>query len=378
MGHAGYALDHDPGVHIHRVPDEFPTIQAAIDHAIDGDTVLVADGIYTGDGNRDIDYRGKAIVVMSESGPDDTVIDCQATGRGFWFHSGEGPDSRLRGFTIVNGYFYPWQQNGGGILCDSGSSPTITRCIISGNTASSAGGIACHSSSPVIANCTVSGNRAHFEGGGIYLESSSPVIKNCTISKNDTGGPWGDGRGGGIYCALSDPLVVNCTFTGNRAGTDAGGGIYCESSDPLVVNCILWADDPQEVSFSSGSPTITYSDIQGDWPGEGNIDADPLFTDPQHDYTLQAGSPCIDTGDPSYPPPSGGGGRIDMGADEFAYTGDIDFDGFVGLADFASIAARWQETNCGICTRADLNGDGNVLLDDLFILLQNWLAGTVP
>jgi hypothetical protein len=93
-----------------RVPADQPTIQAGIDAAAEGDTVLVADGTYTGDGNRDIDFTGKAIVVKSENGPENCVIDCQGSvddpHRGFIFQNGEVHTSILQGFTITNGHVY--------------------------------------------------------------------------------------------------------------------------------------------------------------------------------------------------------------------------------------------------------------------------------
>ena len=95
---------------------DYATIQAAIDAAAAGDEVVLEEGTYTGWGNRDIDYKGKAITVRSVE-PNDaniveaTVIDCQGTGsdphRGFVFDSGEGADSVLSGVTIINGYIYP-------------------------------------------------------------------------------------------------------------------------------------------------------------------------------------------------------------------------------------------------------------------------------
>jgi hypothetical protein len=117
--------------HIIHVPGDSTTIQGGINGAVDGDTVLVADGTYTGDGNRDIDFSGKAIVVMSENGPEVTIIDCEGAGRGFYFHNGEDSTSVLQGFKIKNGY----DDYGGGIRCDS-SSPMIIKCTFSANEAS--------------------------------------------------------------------------------------------------------------------------------------------------------------------------------------------------------------------------------------------------
>jgi hypothetical protein len=87
---------------------DFPTIQVAIDAAGNGDTILLADGVFTGDGNRDIEYRGKVITVRSQSGnPEECIIDCGGTAeefhRGFYFMSFETPDATLEGVTIRNG-----------------------------------------------------------------------------------------------------------------------------------------------------------------------------------------------------------------------------------------------------------------------------------
>jgi hypothetical protein len=76
--------------------------------------------------------------------------------------------------------------------------------------------------------------------------------------------------------------------------------MYNRGSDPIITNCILWGDLPDEIYNSDSNPIVTYSDVEGGYPGEGNIDADPHFmTFHGFDYILDVGSPCIDTGAPT-------------------------------------------------------------------------------
>ncbi len=309
------------------VPSQCPTIQEAIDNSWDGGTVWVADGRYTGSGNRDIDFKGRSITVRGENGPENCIIDCNGTEaeshRGFYFHSGEDADSVLAGFTITNGYVSgSWYVGiGGAILCEYNSSPTITNCIVSGNSAGwDGGGINNLSSSPTITNCTFTGNSAvGNDGGGINNESSSPTITNCTFSGNSAY-DWGgairnilycrptitnctfrgnsaDDGGAMFYFYESKPTITNCTFAGNSARN--GNALACDSlgsqNNIQMANCILW-DGGDEIWNNNGSAiTITYSDVQGGWSGAGNIDADPMFDD--YLGRLSAGSPCIDAGD---------------------------------------------------------------------------------
>jgi parallel beta-helix repeat protein len=223
----------------YRVPGVYPTIQAAIDDALDEDTIWIADGQYSGEGNIDIDFRGKAITVKSENGPENCIIDCQLIGRGFDFHNGEGEQSVLDGVTITNGTAGRF---GGGIRCTA-SSPKIINCIFTGNTAGEYGGGICnsYSSSPIIADCTFSGNTAESKvsglgnGGGLCnLVNSSPILTNCSFSEN-----FANYGGGGAYnCENSNPTLNMCTFTANT--TRHGGGVYnCYDSMPSLTNCIL-------------------------------------------------------------------------------------------------------------------------------------------
>ena len=221
------------------IPDDFLSIQEGIDEAVNSDTVLVAPGTYRGEGNRDIDFLGKAIVVMSEDGPEATVIDSEGSDtdlhRGFTFHNLETLESRLDGFTIQGGYV----KQGGGIYCHN-ASPTIFNCIVRFNRADplgwmengEGGGIYCYSSLPVIDNCTISNNIAQGQGitytygGGIFCLHSSPFIKECIIIENESGD-----FGGGIDCGDdSNPTIVTCIIDKNM--TDYGGGINSSFSSP--------------------------------------------------------------------------------------------------------------------------------------------------
>ncbi|MDD5064685.1 MAG: hypothetical protein PHQ35_08025 [Phycisphaerae bacterium] len=240
------------------VPSVYSTIQEAINACSNGDVVIIAPGTYTGAGNRDIDFLGKAITVRSID-PNDpdvvaaTVIDCEGTigHRGFYFHSGEDGDSVVSGLTIKRGKIRGSPGTGGGIYC-SGSSPTIKNCIITNNTAIGSGG---------------SGDGSDGEGGGVYCTSDSHMtLINCDISDNTatgeagedkicgmsgcegTLGEGGDGYGGGILISWDSSMtIVDCEITGNSAnggpggtfydlgeivggdngGTANGGGIYC-------------------------------------------------------------------------------------------------------------------------------------------------------
>jgi hypothetical protein len=235
---------------------DFPTIQEAINWVAAGDTILLADGVFTGEGNRDIDYLGKAIVVRSQSGnPEACVIDCQHAGRGFIFQSNEGTASVLQGVTITNGNTSGF---GAGIACREGTSPRITDCIISGNSTDGVGGgVSCFYSSSVIVNeCVLSHNTAGVQGGGLYAWRTSAQVTACTFADNYAG------IGGGGICLRSsqDATVTGCTFSGNAAGT-WGGGVSVITSSPAFTNCVLLENSSGEygggVHCAGSWPTFT-------------------------------------------------------------------------------------------------------------------------
>lgn len=250
------------------VPEDQPTIQAGIDIARDGDTVLVADGIYEGKGNVNVDFRGKQITVRSIGGAEKTIIDCgevQDT-RGFLFNSGETNATILDGFTIKNGV----HKEGAGLFINN-ASPTIRNCIItdnrsgdSANYSGKGGGIYCLDSNAFIEGCTITRNfvGSRFGGGGVHLYSeidfskprSKPILLNCTISEN---------TGHGVYS--EDYVIVEvrgCTVSKNSMRGIVCVGNYSRTAN-LITNSRIEQNMDGGVSVSTESElNITESVIR--------------------------------------------------------------------------------------------------------------------
>ena len=476
------------------VPDHFPSIQAAIDAAADGDEILVAPGIYF----EKIDFIGKAITLKSTHGPEQTTID--ATGlddSAVKCTSGETPNTILQGFTITGGtgtfilnpnapLASPDPSPVGGGMLNRSSSPTINHCMFIENTAEIGSGMFnMDNADPLITNCTFAENT---DGGGIFSWiDSDPTIANCTFQNNigrgliyqegssamvtdskfigNIGGGFGAGAdnvlvsncrfvensaevggaissgggktiitncvfegntaemGGAVSNRVGDILIVECTFKSNdsqffggaiavwspSAGilpqavianslfaqntANLGGGIYTFAAQLMVTNCtfvrnsgnqygamvlslslanvsncIIWENGNEPIW--SYPDSVTFCNVQGGYPGTGNINADPLFLDPDNgDFRLAPGSPCIDAGDndtvpiditsdlagnPRFidniitpdtgNPGSAGPPIVDMGAHEAPATvpADIDLDGDVDGNDFAFFAACYN------------------------------------
>jgi len=321
------------------------TIQGGIDAASDWWLVLVADGTYTGAGNKNIDFGGKKIYLKGvdhNNAGQRPVIDCQSSGRAFYFHLGETEDSVLDNFTIKNGSILA----GGAIWCKNSSSPTITNCTFSNNSANDWGGaIFCwHCSSPTITNCTFIGNSAKWGGAIGCLTFNWPTITNCIFIDNSAADD-----GGAIDCVDSGPNIINCTFSGNSAKGN-GGAIYCGSSSgpgsgssPTLDNCVFWGNSAGNganeicICDSGSSCTLNYCCVDNTGYGgqTGNITEnncihqEPQFVDPANgDYHLKDTSPCIDAGDNSSVPSSvttdlDGNQRIADGDNDGTATVDI-------------------------------------------------------
>ncbi|MHC4691269.1 MAG: choice-of-anchor Q domain-containing protein [Planctomycetota bacterium] len=217
---------------------------------------------------------------------------------------------------------------------------TLTNCIFSENSASKYAGIFNANSNLTMTNCSFIGNTAERHSGGMYNLGSTLILSQCLFSGNSSSGSCGAILTRGSYHRQSHITLTNCTFFGN-SGIDGNSLVFdshssCPPSIVQLTNCILWDGENPIWNNDASKISITYSNVQCGWPGEGNIDADPCFVElgfwdadsvwVEGDYHLLPDSSCIDAGDPNYIAgpnetdldgrPRIIGGRIDMGAYE--------------------------------------------------------------
>jgi hypothetical protein len=314
---------------------------------------------------------------------DPTITDCvfsENHGNGAPMGQGGGGVHNARGsLTLRRCWFGGNTSVGGGAgLYNNNASPTVIDTTFDGNRVTGGGettgggGIRNHSSDATIINCTFTGNSARY-GGGISNTGSSPTVVNCIFTRNEA-----NGRGGGFGSWTGNPTVINCTFVENSAGGVSGGLGDAGGSRTTVSNCIFWGNTANSSTQIGGGSVVTYSCVQGGMSGEGNIDVDPRFADPQNgDFRLksQAGrwdplseswaqddvtSPCIDAGDPMSP----------IGLEPFPNGGFINMGAYGGATEAGK--SYFGEPICGSIVAGDLNGDCQVDRADLEIMALHW------
>jgi len=275
----------------------------------------------------------------------------------------------LKGCTIIGNYS---GSDGGAVFAYVGSVRLID-CFLSKNSGNAGGALFLHKTDAVLENCIFNANCYSWSGGALFSSYCTTALTDCIFTGNSAwsggalcssncttavtdciftgnsafGMPVLDrpGLGGAIISGYGSLSVENCTFAGNFADT---GGAICNRKDGMcnLKNCILSENRPNHIANEEGLALVmTYSNVQGGWSGEGNIDADPCLADPGHwdpngtagdanddfwvegDYHLLASSPCINAGDPNFVAGANDVdmdgearvmlGRVDMGADEF-------------------------------------------------------------
>ncbi|MFH1690785.1 MAG: right-handed parallel beta-helix repeat-containing protein [Candidatus Eisenbacteria bacterium] len=303
---------------------DFPTIQAAVNAAVDDDIIELIDGTYTGDGNRDIQVPSRPIAIRSQSNSyERCIIDCEGSARaehrGFHFQTNVGTGNpMLRGIGIINGYTTMsgggiWVEGaspeirtcavemctaagsgirGGGIYVSDGADPDFYFCVVSQNSADDGGGVAIVNSGCLFWDSEIGDNTATNTGGGVYIQSTesitfsySDIVSNTSpraggvrmlgsstsffndnISRNEAT----SGHSGGVW--LQDGHLGTCTIVENSA-TEGGGGVHCEDGSGSIDRSIIaFTEGGYGVAATSGNaPTLTCCDVFGN--AGGNYDS---------------------------------------------------------------------------------------------------------
>lgn len=343
------------------VPDDFPTIQEAIDASTEGDEIVVGPGTWTGTGDQVVDLAGMAITLRSSFGPEVTIIDGEGVRRGISCVSGEGLYTVIDGFTITNGAgtWFDLDGNGaevaeelvGGGMLNWYADPSVVNCIFSANSANRGGAVYSNFCSDTFSSCTFSDNSAELGGaffqrlfndtqlldcsvdsntallgGGIYLDYGSTIeILDGTIHDN-----FADSNGGGIYSQYATIIVGGCAITYNIS-YGSGGGIFAYQSPATVDHCTF---------------TANYSDLAG---AAIRILGSPL-----------AVSDCEFRGNLTY----GEGGGLHFAGPELSITG-------------SSFILNSSTTGGAACINGTVSGDTVQISASAFLLNDAYSGGAI-
>jgi len=252
----------------------FKTIQAGLDAASnDYDIVQVANGTYTGTGNKDLNMHGRSLMLVSAGTAGDCIIDCEYDGRGFNLTNSEPREAVIARLSVTHGQV----SDDGGAVCLDPASPTVVECRFGNNAATNTssgagrggavwvdatagtsdpafiecaiswnyakregGGICCSTdSSPLFLDCAIVGNSSKYEGGGAYCGGgSSPEFNRCAIVANKT---WSNSKDGGglAFVSAGASLVKDCVIRANVSDDDAGGVFFEQVDNVTLENCLV-------------------------------------------------------------------------------------------------------------------------------------------
>jgi hypothetical protein len=215
---------------------DFATLQDAINAAANGDTILLEAGTYTGTGNRSVNLLGKALTIESVSGTAATILDIEGSpafpSRALMFHTGEGPDTIVRGLTLRNGY----ATGKGALVRIIGASPTFENVSFESGLLAAA---------------------AEWGGGAVYVTDGAPTFTDCAFEDNVVDG----GPGGAIHLQAGSMTAEGCRFEGNSSWY--GGAVRAEAgSDASFHDCAFLDNGPYMVTGGiGGAVAATSSDV---------------------------------------------------------------------------------------------------------------------
>lgn len=238
-----------------RVPSQAPSIQAAVNWSVSGDTLLVEPGVYTGTMNRHIEFSGKNVTVRSEAGPDVTVVDCQNLDYAFSIKQGE--QEVIEGLTVRHGS----NSDGGGIVVSSGGSAIIRSCSFVENNATNGGALFCTGagSQVVFDGCLFLGNAA--VGPGVARVATAHVeFIDCEFIGNSSTSSSGVFFAEGSYFGSAQVTADRCLFRDN-SGTEAA--IFAQSHwydiSFHASECVFEGNHSDEATIDLGYAYSTFS-----------------------------------------------------------------------------------------------------------------------